>query len=193
MDLAQVLEFLKGQENGEAMAAAIVSKTSALNSEAAQWRVKFREAEAEASRLQELAGGDSTALEGKITGLTQQLEAAQVELQSAKTAQAETAAKESGLRKSLLLQDAAAKAGADRSALQELLGSIDPEKIAVTDQGVTVDGKPLTDFAQEKGDWAVRALFPTAPKPALPTGGTSGQAPVDPVQQYFNNTYRGKK
>jgi hypothetical protein len=117
----------------------------------------------------------------------------QAKLQAAENERAEAIAKEVELRKSLLLQEAAIKAGADRTAIQELLGNIELEKIAISDQGVSVDGKPLADFAKEKGEWAVRALFPAAPKPALPTGGTSGQAPVDPVAAYISSTYRGVK
>lgn len=194
MDLSQVLEFLRGQENGEAMIAAVNGKVSSLNSEAASWRTKLRETEGELNRLNELSGGDSKALEGKLTGLTQQLEATKSDLEAAKLAQAEAIAKETGLRKSLLLQEAAVKIGADGTALKELLGNIELEKIAISDQDVTVDGKPLTDFAAEKGEWATRALFPSNSKPALPTGGTAGQAPVDPVKSYLEKTYtRSKK
>lgn len=193
MDLSTVLEFLKSQENGEAMVSAVSSKISALNGEAAKWRTSLRESEAELSRIQELAGGDGKALEGKITGLTQQLEAAQTELQSAKAAQSEAIAKEAGLRKSLLFQDVAAKVGADRTALQEILGQVDPEAIAISDEGVTVNGKTLVDFAAEKGEWVTRALFPTSPPPSLPSGGTGGQPPVDPVAAYIASTYKGVK
>jgi hypothetical protein len=189
MDLRQVFDFLEGQENGEAMAAAISTKITALNNEAAQWRVKLRESASELVRIQELSGGDSQALEGKLTALTQQLKAAQVEIDTAKTSQADSIAKEAGLRKTLILQDVAVRAGADRTALTEILQNIEPDKIVISENGITVDGKPLTEFAQAKGDWAVRALFPTAPKPTLPTGGTSGQAPKNPVEDYFRQTY----
>jgi len=189
MDLRQVFDFLEGQENGEAMAAAISTKITALNNEAAQWRVKLRESALELVRIQELSGGDSQALEGKLTALTQQLKAAQVEIDTAKTSQADSIAKEAGLRKTLILQDVAVRAGADRTALTEILQNIEPDKIVISENGITVDGKPLTEFAQAKGDWAVRALFPTAPKPTLPTGGTSGQAPKNPVEDYFRQTY----
>jgi len=189
MDLRQVFDFLEGQENGEAMAAAISTKITALNNEAAQWRVKLRESASELERIQELSGGDSQALEGKLTALTQQLKAAQVEIDTAKTSQADSIAKEAGLRKTLILQDVAVRAGADRTALTEILQNIEPDKIVISENGITVDGKPLTEFAQAKGDWAVRALFPTAPKPTLPTGGTSGQAPKNPVEDYFRQTY----
>jgi len=189
MDLRQVFDFLEGQENGEAMAAAISTKITALNNEAAQWRVKLRESALELERIQELSGGDSQALEGKLTALTQQLKAAQVEIDTAKTSQADSIAKEAGLRKTLILQDVAVRAGADRTALTEILQNIEPDKIVISENGITVDGKPLTEFAQAKGDWAVRALFPTAPKPTLPTGGTSGQAPKNPVEDYFRQTY----
>jgi hypothetical protein len=189
MDLRQVFDFLEGQENGEAMAAAITTKITALNNEAAQWRVKLRESASELVRIQELSGGDSQALEGKLTALTQQLKAAQVEIDTAKTSQADSIAKEAGLRKTLILQDVAVRAGADRTALTEILQNIEPDKIVISENGITVDGKPLTEFAQAKGDWAVRALFPTAPKPTLPTGGTSGQAPKNPVEDYFRQTY----
>jgi hypothetical protein len=189
MDLRQVFDFLEGQENGEAMATAISTKITALNNEAAQWRVKLRESASELVRIQELSGGDSQALEGKLTALTQQLKAAQVEIDTAKTSQADSIAKEAGLRKTLILQDVAVRAGADRTALTEILQNIEPDKIVISENGITVDGKPLTEFAQAKGDWAVRALFPTAPKPTLPTGGTSGQAPKNPVEDYFRQTY----
>jgi hypothetical protein len=189
MDLRQVFDFLEGQENGEAMVAAISTKITALNNEAAQWRVKLRESASELVRIQELSGGDSQALEGKLTALTQQLKAAQVEIDTAKTSQADSIAKEAGLRKTLILQDVAVRAGADRTALTEILQNIEPDKIVISENGITVDGKPLTEFAQAKGDWAVRALFPTAPKPTLPTGGTSGQAPKNPVEDYFRQTY----
>jgi hypothetical protein len=189
MDLRQVFDFLEGQENGEAMVAAIATKITALNNEAAQWRVKLRESASELVRIQELSGGDSQALEGKLTALTQQLKAAQVEIDTAKTSQADSIAKEAGLRKTLILQDVAVRAGADRTALTEILQNIEPDKIVISENGITVDGKPLTEFAQAKGDWAVRALFPTAPKPTLPTGGTSGQAPKNPVEDYFRQTY----
>ena len=189
MDLRQVFDFLEGQENGEAMVAAISTKITALNNEAAQWRVKLRESALELERIQELSGGDSQALEGKLTALTQQLKAAQVEIDTAKTSQADSIAKEAGLRKTLILQDVAVRAGADRTALTEILQNIEPDKIVISENGITVDGKPLTEFAQAKGDWAVRALFPTAPKPTLPTGGTSGQAPKNPVEDYFRQTY----
>lgn len=191
MDLSTVLEFLKAQENGEAMVATVSSKLSSLNNEAASWRTKLRESEAELNRIQELAGGDGKALEGKITGLNQQLEAVQTKLQAAENDRAEAIAKESGLRQSLLLQDVAIKVGADRKAIQEILGQVDPEAIAISDEGVTVNGKALVDFAAEKGEWVTRALFPTNPPPALPSGGTGGQPPVDPVAAYFKSTYRG--
>ena len=193
MDLSQVLEFLKSQENGEAMVGTVSGKLSALNGEAASWRTKLRESEAELGRIQELAGGDGKALEGKITGLNQQLEAVQTELLAAKNERAEAIAKETGLRQSLLLQDIAIKVGADRTALQEILGKVDPEAIAISDEGVTVNGKPLVDFAAEKGEWVTRALFPTNPPPSLPSGGTGGQPPVDPVAAYIASTYQGVK
>jgi len=189
MDFSQVLDSLKMQEDGEAMASAIATKITALNGEAAQWRVRLRESQSELERIQELSGGDSKALEGKLTTLTQQLEAAKLELETAKTSQSESIAKEAGLRKTLLLQDVATRAGADRTALTEILKEIESEKIVISEDGITVDGKTLAEFAQTKGDWAVRALFPTAPKPSLPTGGTSGQAPKNPVDAYLNNTY----
>lgn len=92
-------------------------------------------------------------------------------------------------RKYLLLK-ASQLTKADEKALNKLLENTPTDKIAV-DSDVKIEGKNLVDFAKEQGEFWERALFPTAPTEAVPTGGASPAQQTTPAASYLNNKAAG--
>lgn len=176
--LAEILE--KSPEAAEI----IKSHVAALNAESADRRVSLAEASKTIEALKALAGDEtdlvkfaseakskSDASNQSLTKLQEQLDAA---LLLAATNE----------RRFLLLK-AAQKSGADPDALTKLLETVPNDKIAV-DESVTVDGKPLKDFAISQGKFWENALFSgTAANQQVPTGGASPETPKTPATTYL--------
>ena len=92
-------------------------------------------------------------------------------------------------RKYLLLK-ASQLTKADEKALNKLLENTPTDKIAV-DSDVKIEGKNLIDFAKEQGEFWERALFPTAPTEAVPTGGASPAQQTTPAANYLSSKAAG--
>lgn len=162
----------------------IRAHVASLNAESAERRVSLNEASKVVEALKALAGDDadlvkfaseakskSEASEQNLTKLQEQLDAA---LLLAATNE----------RRFLLLK-AAQKSGADPDALTKLLEAVPNDKIAV-DESVTVEGKPLKDFAISQGKFWESALFSgTSVTQQVPTGGASPEVPKTPAVSYL--------
>ena len=179
--LADILE--KSPELTEQVTA-LTNLIAKLNSESAERRVSLNKAEEVIKALRNIAGDDTdlVAFTGEAKKKAETSDAAIADLQSKLDAALALAATS---QRELLLVNASQKTGADPKALAELLKAVSTEKIAVGEQDVTVEGKPLKDYATEQGKFWERALFAGAPAASegVPTGGASPnnttQTPTD--------------
>lgn len=180
-DFPEIAEFITGHISG-------------LNAESAERRVKLTnltqtlaDNQKVIEALKSIAGDDADlvkfATEAKTK--TDSSDKAIADLQTKLDAALVTAA---ASQRQLLMVEAAQKSGADQNALGELLKDVETSKIAVA-ESVTVDGKPLKDYAVEKGKFWERALFTqgAATPDQVPTGGASPEAPKNPTTLYIEN------
>lgn len=171
----------------------ITSHISSLNAESADRRVKLGELTKNLAdnqkvieALKAIAGDDTdlvkfaTEAKGKTESTDKVIAELQAKLDAAILAAATS-------HRQLLMVEAAQKSGADQNALNELLKDVAADKIAVG-ESVTVEGKPLKDYAVEKGKFWERALFSQGPiADPVPTGGGSPEAPKNPTTVYLES------
>lgn len=187
MDYKQAIAELV--EKMPELATIITAHVSSLNSESADRRIKLGKAEQVIDALKKIAGDDADlvnfAAESKQK--TESSDKAIADLQAKLDAALLVA---SASQRELLLVSAAQVSGADPVALSKLLEGVQTEKITVADQSVTVDGKPLKDFAIAEGKFWERALFAGGNTPTpegVPTGGASPETPKTPAVAYLDN------
>jgi hypothetical protein len=169
--LALILEKSPDSADQVAELTTLISK---LNSESAERRVNLVKAEETIKALKAIAGDDTDLVifTGEAKKKAEASDATIADMQAKLDAALALAA---ASQRELLLVSASQKSGADPKALAELLKSVDTAKIAVGEKDVTVEGKPLKDYAIEQGQFWERALFtgsPATPE-GVPTGGAS--------------------
>lgn len=169
--LAQILEKAPDVADQVAELTTLIGK---INNESAERRVSLGKAEEVIKALKNIAGDDTdlVAFTGEARKKAETSDATIADMQAKlDAALALTAAS----KRELLLVSASQKSGADPKALAELLKSVDTEKIAVGEQDVTVEGKPLKQYAIDQGTFWDRALFVGSPAESegVPTGGAS--------------------
>lgn len=166
---------------------------SSLNAESADRRVKLTnlnqtiaDNQKVIEALKAIAGDDTDLVKfaTEVKTKTESSDKVIAELQSKLDAAVLAAATS---HRQLLMVEAAQKSGADQNALNELLKDVAADKIAVG-ESVTVEGKPLKDYAIEKGKFWERALFLQGTVPdQVPTGGASPEAPKNPTTVYLES------
>lgn len=162
----------------------IMAHVGTLNSESASRRHELTEALKVVDALKKVAGDDAdlvkfaTETKKKADSSDTLIADSQAKLEAALL----LAATEQ--RKYLLLK-ASQITKADEKALNKLLENTPTDKIAI-DSDVKIEGKNLVDFAKEQGEFWERALFPTTPTEAVPTGGASPAQPENPTVNYLN-------
>lgn len=163
----------------------IMSHVGSLNSESASRRHELSEALKVIQELKKIAGEDADLVKfaSETKKKSENNEAIVADLQAKLDAALVAAATE---QRQYLLLKAAQLSKADEKALHKLLEAVPTDKIAV-DSEVKIEGKTLKDYAVAQGEFWERALFPTAPSEAVPTGGASPEAPANPTSVYLNN------
>lgn len=168
----------------------IMAHVGNLNSESASRRHELTESLKVIEALKKIAG-DDTDLVKFATDIKKKAD-------TSDTLTADTQAKlEAALlvaateqRKYLLLK-ASQLTKADEKALNKLLENTPTDKIAIDTTDVKIEGKNLIDFAKEQGEFWERALFPTAPTEAVPTGGASPAQQTTPAANYLSSKAAG--
>jgi hypothetical protein len=163
----------------------IMGHVGSLNSESASRRHELSEALKVIQELKKIAGEDADLVKfaSETKKKSENNDATVANLQTKLDAALVTAATE---QRQYLLLKAAQLSKADEKALHKLLEAVPTDKIAV-DSEVKIEGKTLKDYAVAQGEFWERALFPTAPSEAVPTGGASPETPANPTSVYLSN------
>ena len=135
------------------------------------------------------------AAETKVKALSNELNQSKATLSTLEAEKLQAENKVTQLERKSQIQIAASKVGAVSEVLAQLLLNIPSDKIAFIEQGVTIDEKPLKEYADSNPDWKpfIPALFPAQnqSQTRLPTGSTNGNTQkVDSVSTYLSSNYK---
>lgn len=197
MGIEEILSKLRAVEGvSPELVQSVESAFSSVNGEAAGWRKKLREAEARITRLNELIGeGDKDAeqtLKGfkdQIDTLTKDKEKLEGDLKTANEEKDKAVAAKTEQEKVIHFTKAATRAGADVEALSKLLPELTPENLVIEEgdnAGVFVTGEggkktAIADYAKEKGEWVLRAIFPSEGSAGNDEGSPPPRVPFAPA------------
>jgi len=164
---------------------AIMAHVSNLNAESMNRRHELTKSLELIEALKKIAGEEADLIKfaSETKKKTESSDAIVADLQTKLDAALVTAATE---QRQYLLLKAAQLSKADEKALHKLLEAVPTDKIAV-DSEVKIEGKTLKDYAVAQGEFWERALFPTAPSEAVPTGGALPETPANPTSVYLSN------